>query len=126
MTVWLLDTKISKVTGPMVTGPGGANICKDCVTICEDMLSGGKSRNAGAQQKNAVSDFVRSLNVPKPAEIKAELDKFVIGQEATKKTLAVAVYNHYKRLQSQVNDQVMKMMNLLILTCLAFLAILIM
>ena len=95
----------SKVTGPMVTGPGGANICKDCVTICEDMLSGGKSRNAGAQQKNAVSDFVRSLNVPKPAEIKAELDKFVIGQEATKKTLAVAVYNHYKRLQSQVNDQ---------------------
>ena len=95
----------SNVTGPMVTGPGGANICKDCVTICEDMLSGGKSRNAGAQQKNAVSDFVRSLNVPKPAEIKAELDKFVIGQEATKKTLAVAVYNHYKRLQSQVNDQ---------------------
>ncbi len=90
--------------GQMVTSPSGANICRNCVSICDDMLSGGRG---GEQQKGAAAaaGFVRSLAVPKPAEIKAELDKYVIGQEETKKTLSVAVYNHYKRLQSKVDGQ---------------------
>ncbi len=82
----------------MISSPSGATICRDCVAICEDMLNG--AADGGTKKESAAAGFVRSLNVPKPAEIKAELDKFVIGQEATKKTLSVAVYNHYKRLQS--------------------------
>ncbi len=88
-----------KETGQMISSPSGATICRDCVAICEDMLNGGAA-DGGRKKESATAGFVRSLNVPKPAEIKAELDKFVIGQEATKKTLSVAVYNHYKRLQS--------------------------
>ena len=89
----------AKVTGPMISSPTGANICKDCVGICESMFDGDKKQKAAADN-SGMAGIIKGLAVPKPAEIKAELDKYVVGQEETKKTLAVAVYNHYKRLQS--------------------------
>ncbi len=92
-----------KDAGQMISSPGGANICQDCVSICEDMLNG--TMGGGKKKETAAAGFIRSLSIPKPAEIKAELDKFVIGQEATKKTLSVAVYNHYKRLQSSLDTE---------------------
>ncbi len=66
-----------------------AYICDECVAVCNSILEDDRSEPAthGVQQ------------LPKPHEVKAFLDDYVIGQDATKKRLAVAVYNHYKRLQ---------------------------
>jgi len=85
----------SEEVDAMVTGPG-VNICNECVRYAEEIIK---------------SDMVRrslSLVHPllKPAEIKAELDQYVIGQDRAKKGIAVAVYNHYKRInnESSVGD----------------------
>ena len=73
----------------IVTGPG-VNICNECVLYAQDIISSDLSN--------------RSLKladpVPTPKEIKEELDKYVIGQDPAKKTLGVAVYNHYKRISA--------------------------
>jgi ATP-dependent Clp protease ATP-binding subunit ClpX len=75
----------------LIAGPG-VYICDNCITVCKSILdkefSAGKSKGGGFK-----------LNVPKPAEIKRQLDLHVVGQERAKKTIAVAVHNHYKRIQ---------------------------
>ena len=76
----------------------GAYICDECVKLCmsivdEDYVP--KENNAGKSQP--MPELVQE-RLPKPAEIKANLDKYVIGQEEAKKVLSVAVYNHYKRI----------------------------
>ncbi len=65
-----------------------AYICNECVTVCEQILQDEKKEQAAQP----------SRRLPRPPEIKAFLDNYVIGQEKTKKKLAVAVYNHYKRI----------------------------
>lgn len=85
---------------------GSANICDECVTYCYEMLYG--SGVAKAQRKAAKSEKdndVSSLKLMKPMEIKAFLDEYVIGQDDAKKSLSVAVYNHYKRIMSQENEK---------------------
>ena len=72
----------------MLSGPSGVCICDECVDACLSIIESESVANA--------SD-VESIKLPKPEEIKAELDKYVVGQDDAKKTLAVAVYNHYKR-----------------------------
>jgi len=67
-----------------------AYICDECVAVCNSILEDDK----GDAQAGAAP-----AHLPKPAEVRAFLDEYVIGQEATKKKLAVAVYNHYKRIQ---------------------------
>jgi ATP-dependent Clp protease ATP-binding subunit ClpX len=67
-----------------------AYICDECVAVCNSILEDDK----GEQQPGAAP-----AHLPKPAEVKTFLDEYVIGQEITKKKLAVAVYNHYKRVQ---------------------------
>ena len=67
-----------------------AYICDECVAVCNSILEDDK----GDQQPGAAP-----AHLPKPAEVKAFLDEYVIGQDVTKKKLAVAVYNHYKRVQ---------------------------
>ncbi|MBM3184523.1 MAG: ATP-dependent Clp protease ATP-binding subunit ClpX, partial [Chlamydiae bacterium] len=69
----------------LISGPN-AYICDKCVGLCQDIV-----------QKKPVSYDVKLL---KPKEIKAHLDEYIIGQEAAKKTISVAVYNHYKRIRS--------------------------
>ena len=71
----------------LIAGPG-AYICDECVTICSDIIE--------EELKNLDEDS-DLLNLPKPKEIKEFLDEYVIGQDSAKKALAVAVYNHYKR-----------------------------
>jgi ATP-dependent Clp protease ATP-binding subunit ClpX len=73
----------------LIAGPNNVYICDECVELFHDILHDG-SKAPGEGQKT-----VKKL--PGPAEIKAELDKYVIGQERAKKTISVAVYNHYKR-----------------------------
>ena len=68
---------------------GVTHICDDCVSRISDML----------KHANKSKKVSRLKRLPPPREIKAKLDNYVIEQEAAKKTLAVAVYNHYKRLQ---------------------------
>src|SRR5881394_746795 len=73
----------------LIAGPG-VYICDNCVVLCKNVLD----KELAAQNKKHKS----RVNVPKPAEIKGQLDKFCVGQEHAKKTLAVAVHNHYKRI----------------------------
>ncbi len=77
----------------------GVYICDECIEFCKDMLDE-DSRKAAADNVSAVGEL------PKPKEIKAILDEYVIGQEEAKKTLAVAVYNHYKRINYELNNPV--------------------
>jgi ATP-dependent Clp protease ATP-binding subunit ClpX len=76
----------------LVAGPG-VYICDECIELCSEIIE--------EEFEDTRSD--RELNeIPKPKEIKAVLDQYVIGQEQAKKGLAVAVYNHYKRINSDV------------------------
>lgn len=76
----------------IITGPS-VHICSDCVRLCNEVLL------EDAKQKPV--SFQKDL--PKPKEITHRLDEYVIGQEAAKRTLSVAVYNHYKRIRSKVS-----------------------
>ena len=81
------------------SGYEGLAICSNCLRQgYQALCAGGK---ADAPEKEQKPDPIAQLKVPNPAAIKAELDQFVIGQERAKKVLAVAVHNHYKRLQTQ-------------------------
>lgn len=73
----------------LVIGPG-VNICSDCLVICANEMQSAAMKPAPPKKK--------TVEIPKPYEIKSILDEYVIGQEHAKKVLAVAVYNHYKRL----------------------------
>ena len=72
----------------LIAGPG-VFICDACVAVCKGVLD----KEAAQDARPAV----RSLHLPRPADIKRHLDQFVVGQDDAKRTLAVAVYNHYKR-----------------------------
>ncbi len=80
--------------GTIIQGPDDINICGDCVDLC--------SRIIGEQKKAAKPAFKEVI--PKPREIKEYLDQYVIGQANAKRSLAVAVHNHYKRLVHQGDD----------------------
>jgi ATP-dependent Clp protease ATP-binding subunit ClpX len=85
-----------------------AYICDECVAVCNSILEDDK----GEAQAGAAP-----AHLPKPAEVKAFLDEYVIGQDQTKKKLAVAVYNHYKRIQmnkTRGNDVEMQKSNILL------------
>jgi ATP-dependent Clp protease ATP-binding subunit ClpX len=77
--------------GPLVEGPGDVYICGECIDLCQSILEQERKRRGDSKKL-----FSR---IPSPREIVAHLEKYVIGQERSKKTLAVAVHNHYKRLQ---------------------------
>lgn len=93
-----------------------ASICNECVTLCGDMLGGmdldakseqDKKPNQTKAKKNKADDKNWATAVlPKPKEIREHLDEYVIGQDIAKKALAVAVYNHYKRLKVRANDKI--------------------
>ena len=74
----------------LIAGPS-VFICDECIELCNDIIR--DEVPAVADAKSAKSDL------PVPAEIKSSLDQYVIGQEVAKRTLSVAVYNHYKRLK---------------------------
>lgn len=73
----------------LIAGPG-VYICDNCINVCKGILD--KELNEDARRQTS------SLRVPKPAEIRRQLDQYVVGQDAAKKVLAVAVHNHFKRI----------------------------
>ncbi len=81
----------------LLSAPNGVCICDACIATCQSILD-----------SDSTPDFFEGMHLPKPDEIKAELDKYVVGQDDAKKTLAVAVYNHYKRVlySDKSNDDV--------------------
>jgi ATP-dependent Clp protease ATP-binding subunit ClpX len=88
----------------LIAGPG-VYICDNCITLCKSVLD----KELSAENKKSPI----KLNVPKPAEIKKQLDRHCIGQEHSKKTLAVAVHNHYKRiLQEPISEKASDEMSL--------------
>ncbi|HHT86139.1 MAG TPA: ATP-dependent Clp protease ATP-binding subunit ClpX [Clostridiales bacterium] len=78
----------------IIAGPG-VYICNDCIEICHDIV---------AEEASSKADL-DVTDLPKPAEIKAILDEYVIGQEDAKRILSVAVYNHYKRINSNTKSK---------------------
>jgi ATP-dependent Clp protease ATP-binding subunit ClpX len=88
--------KSYREVGPLVEGPDEVYICGECIELCQSILE---------QEHRRRGDSKRLFtNVPTPREIVAHLDGYVIGQEHSKKTLAVAVHNHYKRLMHFEED----------------------
>jgi ATP-dependent Clp protease ATP-binding subunit ClpX len=75
------------IAGPMVY------ICDECIELCNEIIE--------EELGGAAAESVEDIDLPKPREIKGFLDEYVIGQDQAKKALAVAVYNHYKRLRSR-------------------------
>ena len=91
----------------LIAGPT-VYICDECIDLCNDII---------AEECDHDENISSSSNVPKPAEIKRVLDQYVIGQERAKKILAVAVHNHYKRIDSQLvtGDVELQKSNILLL-----------
>ena len=90
----------------LIAGPG-VYICDECIDLCSEIIQ-------DEFEENVELD---TTSLPKPAEIKNYLDQYVIGQEKAKKALAVAVYNHYKRIQSNMieDDVELQKSNILLL-----------
>lgn len=85
----------------LIAGPNNIFICDECIELCSDII---EEEFEDSQKSEAGSDD-KDINLLKPAEIKAFLDDYVIGQDEAKKVLSVAVYNHYKRIvYPPVND----------------------
>ncbi len=95
----------------LVEGPG-VYICDSCIEFCSALLFDDENTAKKKKKTKKDTDFV----LPKPQEIKATLDQYVIGQDEAKRTLAVAVYNHYKRIfKATDNDVELSKSNVLML-----------
>ncbi|MGN1313433.1 MAG: ATP-dependent Clp protease ATP-binding subunit ClpX [Lachnospiraceae bacterium] len=81
----------------LIAGPSGVYICDECVEICADIIE------EEYEEEEELFDS-EEINLLKPIEIKEHLDEYVIGQEEAKKVLAVAVYNHYKRILAKKDE----------------------
>lgn len=98
--------KVQEQVKKLIAGPG-VYICDECIELCNEIIE---------EELSEESDLEFG-SIPKPREIKAVLDQYVIGQEDAKRTLAVAVYNHYKRINSnsKVDDVELQKSNVLLL-----------
>ena len=86
------ENQVSK----LIAGPEGVYICDECVAICADIIDESVMEDDYQMDDNTED----GINLLKPVEIKNFLDEYVIGQDEAKKTLSVAVYNHYKRVRA--------------------------
>ncbi len=90
--------KSESMVNRLIEGPG-VFICDECVALCEDLIC---QSTPMPKYDKKFSEMV----IPKPMEIKAQLDEYVVGQDEAKKSLSVAVYNHYKRIYYETNGDV--------------------
>lgn len=82
--------KPKELVKKLIAGPNGIYICDECIEVCREIMK-------EDDKKTGISEKVELL---KPAEIKAKLDEYIVGQDEAKKVLSVAVYNHYKRINA--------------------------
>lgn len=80
----------------LIAGPNNIHICNECIDLCKDIF----------EEENRAMDELDFGSLPIPKEIKEYLDQYVIKQDKAKKSLAVAVYNHYKRLKSKTDSDI--------------------
>ena len=94
----------------IIAGPG-VYICDECINVCQEIIED------EFYEEDEEVEVVEEEKIPTPQEIKTILDDYVIGQEEAKKTLSVAVYNHYKRINNleKVNDVEIQKSNILLL-----------
>ena len=92
----------------LIAGPN-AYICNECVAICADLIEDENEGEAAAEK------FSLEGGLPTPAEMKAALDQYVIGQDRAKIALCVAVYNHYKRIMYPQDDVEIQKSNILMI-----------
>ena len=85
------DDQVNK----LVAGPNGVYICDECIRLCGEILENDEQE----------SETLNAENLPKPKTICSILDEYIIGQDEAKKTLSVAVYNHYKRIGQKKNKK---------------------
>lgn len=91
---------IAIINGPL------ASICEDCVQKCMDMINESRGLPTSQHKHEGAAKKAKHLKVPSPREIKEFLDQYIIGQDQTKKDLAVAVHNHYRRItDGKVNEE---------------------
>ena len=95
--------------GPLVEGPNDVFICEDCVDLCSKML--------GQERRRRIGKGSAFAKTPTPRELLEKLNDYVVGQDYAKKTLAVAVHNHYKRIGSltDIDDVELGKSNVLLL-----------
>lgn len=84
----------------LIAGPAGVFICDECIKVCENILE------TDQYEEEDTYTLAEDAKLPTPAEIKGILDEYVIGQDEAKKTLSVAVYNHYKRIGNEDDNDV--------------------
>ena len=86
----------------LIAGPGSVYICDECIELCREII---EEESGGATAQPAAPASVADA-VPSPREVHEHLDGYVIGQDAAKKVLSVAVYNHYKRINAGPDQEV--------------------
>ncbi len=112
--------------GKMIAGPNGIFICEDCIDVCnkvilEDLMSEDEPMlQVDEGKKTSVKgkkELIENNDLPTPEQIKKILDEYVVGQDAAKRILAVAVYNHYKRIRNldKIDDVEIQKSNILML-----------
>ena len=92
--------KTEKQVHKLIAGPNGVYICDECIELGDEILAEEYQENYDDRDEEG------EINLLKPKEIKSFLDEYVVGQEEAKKTLSVAVYNHYKRIKAGKNMDV--------------------
>jgi ATP-dependent Clp protease ATP-binding subunit ClpX len=92
----------------LIAGPGGVYICDECIDLCREIIE---------EEQATTKPRIAAGKMPTPRKIYDQLNQYVIGQERAKKTLSVAVYNHYKRINSgmQIDDVELGKSNILLI-----------
>jgi ATP-dependent Clp protease ATP-binding subunit ClpX len=92
----------------LIAGPGGVYICDECIDLCREIIE---------EEQSTAKPRVTTGKMPTPRKIYDQLNQYVIGQDRAKKTLSVAVYNHYKRINSgmQIDDVELGKSNILLI-----------
>ena len=86
----------------LIAGPGSVYICDECIELCREII---EEEAGGSTAQPAAAPSVADM-VPSPREVHEHLDGYVIGQDAAKKVLSVAVYNHYKRINAGADQDI--------------------
>ena len=103
--------KAQEMVKKLIAGPKSVYICDECINVCNNIIE------SDVYDEDLGYEDVKTEDIPTPQEIKNILDEYVIGQDEAKKTLAVAVYNHYKRINCKeiIDDVEIQKSNILLL-----------